>query len=287
MIKQIMNNSSSYFDILSTVQIIKKYALLAKKSFGQNFLTNPELLGKIVKCCDNVKGQNILEIGTGPCGLTTAILKAEPKKLISVDLDKRCVEIAENELLPHFDNLTVLNQDALKLDESKLFNGEKFSIISNLPYNIGTVLLCKWLENLENNNIHQMILLLQKELVDRIIAKNNTKQYGRLSIFSQYCCFVEKMFDIKPTAFIPQPNVISSVVKLTVKKNIDYSIVDKLTKLTQIIFSKRRKTIYNNLSHIANIENILNNLQIDKNIRAENLTVKEFVLLSKNIDVSI
>ena len=135
--------------MLTTQEIINKYNLFTKKSFGQNFLTNPELLSKIAKSCDFLSGHNVLEIGTGPCGLTTAILKENPKKLITVDADERCVEIARNELCPVYNNIEAIFADALNIDENKLFNNEKFSIIANLPYNIGTVLLFKWL----NNNI--------------------------------------------------------------------------------------------------------------------------------------
>jgi 16S rRNA (adenine1518-N6/adenine1519-N6)-dimethyltransferase len=267
--------------VLHPQKIIKKYNLTTSKSLGQNFLTNPELLEKIVKQCDHVFDRNFLEIGIGPCGLTSAILEQKPKKLITVDVDDRCVNIAKQELVG-FDNLSVILADAIKINEKELFNGEKFSIISNLPYNIGTVLLFKWLENY-SENIEQMVLLLQKEVVDRIIAKKNTKEYGRISVLCQYLCEVNKCFDVQNTAFTPPPKVTSSVVKMTLKKNIDFSLIRVLSDIILKAFSKRRKTLYNNLrGFIKNVDEIFEKLNLNKNMRAEELSIGDFVELARS-----
>ncbi len=262
--------------MLSTSEIIKKYDLITKKSFGQNFLVHVDLIDKIVKSACISSDDEILEIGTGPAGLTTAILRQNPKRLVSVDLDERCINIGKNEILPYYYNLELLHGDALKIDENRIFNG-RFKIISNLPYNIGTVLIFKWLENCIDK-ISLINVLLQKEVVDRMIAKIGTKDYGRISIMCQYLCDVKKQFDISPKAFLPAPKVTSSVVTLTPKSNIDFTIIRYLSQLCKIAFSQKRKTIYNNLkNNYKNVSEILEKCNISEKVRAEELEVKDFI----------
>ena len=271
-------------NMLSTSEIIKKYNLYTKKSFGQNFLTQKELLNKIVSYAGDLNNYNVLEIGTGPAGLTTAILENNPKKLITIDADERCVDIAKIEIKPCFDNLEVVFADALTINEKELFNNNNFKIIANLPYNIGTTLLFKWLENCIES-IDNITLLLQKEVVERMVAKNNTKDYGRLSVMCQYLCDVKKCFDISPQAFFPPPKVISSVVSLTPKKDINTNTIKPLSNLCKLLFNQRRKTIYNNLkSQYKNAEFILQKCNIDKNIRVEQLEIKDFINILNNLD---
>lgn len=264
--------------MLTTVEIIKKYNLYTKKSFGQNFLINPELLTKIVNCAGNIENENVLEIGTGPAGLTTAILKKQPKKLITVDMDERCVNITNNEIKPFFPNLEAIYDDALKINENELFSGEKYNIIANLPYNIGTVLLFKWLESKDVKNIKSMTLLLQKEVVERIVSKNNSKNYGRLSVMCQYICDVKKYFDIAPSAFMPPPKVVSSVVGLTIKQDVNLDVIVKLSKLCQVLFNQRRKTVLNNLKKVCkNAVDVLSECGVAAGVRVEELGVEDLV----------
>ena len=150
------------------LSIIKKYNLFTKKKFGQNFLVDELLLDKIVACSGNIENKNVLEIGCGPGGLTYSILKREPKKLISVEIDKDCYNIVKTEF-NEYKNFEVLNQDAIKINEKDFFDAEKIKIIANLPYNVGTTLLIKWINNL--SIFEDFTLLLQKEVVDRIIAE--------------------------------------------------------------------------------------------------------------------
>lgn len=269
--------------MLTTYEIIKKYNLLANKNLGQNFLTNSELLDKIVRCAGDLTNSEVLEVGTGPCGLTNAILRQKPKKLITVDLDERCIEIANTEIKPYYDNLFPILGDALHINENKLFSG-KFKIISNLPYNIGTNLLFKWLENYIEK-IESITLLLQKEVVERIVAKQNTRDYGRISILSQYLCVVKKEFDVKPTAFIPQPKVTSSVVSLVPKQKININNIRKISELSKCLFAQKRKTILNNFknSNYTNYKEVLKNLNINENLRAENLSINDFEKISENL----
>lgn len=270
--------------MLSTSEIIKKYNLVTKKSFGQNFLTHIDLIDKIVKSAYVSNEDEILEIGTGPAGLTTAILKQNPKKLISVDLDERCIDIAKTEVLPYYNNLELLLDDALYIKEKDLFK-DKFKIVANLPYNIGTTLIFKWLENYIDK-ISLINVLLQKEVVDRIVAKVGTKDYGRISVMCQYLCNVKKQFDVSPKAFIPAPKVVSSVVTLIPKKDIDISIISTLSKLCKLAFNQKRKTIYNNLKVYPNIIDILKSCGIDEKKRAEELMVNDFLNIANKIKIN-
>lgn len=273
--------------MLTTSEIIKKYNLFANKSLGQNFLTDPSLLNKIVGFSKNINNQNLLEIGPGPGGLTIAILKNNPKKFITIDMDKRCIDIVKQEIQPYYSNLETILGNALTINESEIFNKENFSIIANLPYNIGTALIIKWIEN-SYNYIDEMTLLLQKEVVERIVSKPNTKIYGKISVLIQYLYNVKKCCDIKPESFFPQPKVTSSVINLTKKyNNIDLNIIQKLSNITQISFGQRRKTLYNNLKkYLNNIDEIFQKLQLPLNIRAENLDYNIFLKIIELADKS-
>ena len=186
---------------MNIADIIKKYNLITKKKFGQNFLTDEIILDKIVNVAGDIKNKNILEIGPGPGGLTYSILKKEPKKLISVEIDNNLFNILQKEFA-EYNNFKVINVDALKINENDYFQNN-INIIANLPYNIGTSLLIKWMKNIKI--FESFTLLLQKEVVDRIIASPCTKSYGRLSIIVQALCDVKKAFDVKPTSFCPPP----------------------------------------------------------------------------------
>lgn len=265
--------------MLTTSEIFKKYNFNTKKTFGQNFLLQENLLSKIVSFSDINSDSEILEVGAGLGSLTTAILKQKPKKLISIELDRECVDIINKEILPYFDNLKIINDNALLINEEQLFKNN-FSIIANLPYNIGALLLLKWLKNCANK-IDSMTLLLQKEVVDRIVAKSNTKEYGKLSILCQYAYTVKKCFDVLPSSFWPKPKVISTVVTLKLRKNIDTKILEKLFYVTSVLFSKKRKTIKNNLKNSKISLDIFDKIGINIESRAESLTIEDFVKIVK------
>lgn len=261
------------------MEIIKKYNLITKKKFGQNFLTSENILDKIVAVAGNIENKNILEVGPGPGGLTTSILKQKPKKLISVEIDNDLFEILKVEF-DKYNNFEVINEDALKINESKYFDNN-INVIANLPYNVGTNLLLKWLNNIQL--FESFTLLLQKEVVERIVAKPCTKDYGRLSIITQALCDAKKMFDIKPESFIPPPKVMSSVVYIKPKQNIENINIKKLGIITQTLFSQRRKKIKNAINLLLK-QNFINSnsiINIDLDKRAEELSVGEYINLSK------
>ncbi|HSQ97939.1 MAG TPA: 16S rRNA (adenine(1518)-N(6)/adenine(1519)-N(6))-dimethyltransferase RsmA [Rickettsiales bacterium] len=261
---------------MKILEIIKKYNLSTKKKFGQNFLVDELLLDKIVSVACDIKNTNVLEIGAGPGGLTFSILKQNPKKLVSIEIDKDCFNILKTEF-NQYNNFEVINKDALKIDEKSFFDNEKINVIANLPYNVGTALLLKWLNNLEIFN--SFTLLLQKEVVDRIIAEPCTKDYGRLTVLVQALCNVKKGFDIKPTSFIPAPKVMSSVVNITPKANIQNIDIKKLSDITFILFNQRRKIIKKPIQDLIKNQKLDSKVLdfIDLNKRAEELNVECFI----------
>lgn len=267
--------------MLTISEILKKYNFVTKKSFGQNFLLQPELLAKIVSCANIKENSEVLEIGPGPGGLTSAILNKNPKKLISIETDKECVDILNKEIKPSFSNFEIINADALLIDECQLFEN-KFKIIANLPYNVGTHILLKWIKNC-SSKIENLTLLLQKEVVERIVAKSNTKEYGRLSVLCQYLYNVKKCFDISPSAFYPRPKVTSTLVNLELKDDVNQFVLDKLLYITSILFRQKRKTIKNNIKNSKIELEFLQKIGIYTNLRAETICIDDFVKIAENL----
>jgi 16S rRNA (adenine1518-N6/adenine1519-N6)-dimethyltransferase len=187
-------------DLPSIAKLASSHGIQPLKKFGQNFIFDETLCDKIVKASGLKTGSFALEIGPGPAGLTRSILKQNPAKLIAIETDVRCMPLLQ-EIKEHYPALEIINADALKIKLSDIFTGEKIQIIANLPYNVGTGLLLNWFKELEH--IESMTLMLQKEVVERIIAKPSSSAYGRLSIISQLLCDCNKAFDVSPKAFCP------------------------------------------------------------------------------------
>ena len=181
----------------------------AKKSLGQNFLVDKNIIEKIVNSI-NIKNKSILEVGPGTGNLTSSILNKNPKKLFVIEKDNDLSLLLEKQFEK---KIYIINDDILKFNENSLSN-EKLIVFGNLPYNISTEILCKWILNLNDNNIwfSNLILMFQKEVADRIISKYNTASYGRLTILANWRLNVEKLIDIKPNSFSPKPKVESSLL---------------------------------------------------------------------------
>ncbi|MDR2778283.1 MAG: 16S rRNA (adenine(1518)-N(6)/adenine(1519)-N(6))-dimethyltransferase RsmA [Rickettsiales bacterium] len=262
---------------------MRKYSFCPQKKFGQNFLLRNHLIEKIVDSAGVIADQNLLEIGPGFGGLTIALLKRNPRRLVSIELDAKLAKIITAEIKPFFSNLEILNIDALTVDENILFDN-KFKIVANLPYNIGTTLLFKWLKEC-NGKIENMTLLMQKEVVDRIGAVPKTKEYGYLSVICQYFCKVKKCFDISPGEFIPSPKVTSSIVNLAPNDSLKPEKSLKFIELVSLLFRKKRKTILNNMiDHIANAKDVLQRCQIDPSVRSEELKIGDFLRILECIE---
>ena len=252
--------------------------ITAKKSLGQNFLIDKNILEKITNII-NINNKTVLEIGPGTGNLTSYILKKNPKKLYVIEKDNNLVIDLEKK----FNNqISIINDDVLKIDETNLFQ-EKVIVFGNLPYNISTEILSKWIINLKDSFwFESLILMFQKEVADRIIAKFNTSNYGRLSIISNWKLNIEKICDIKPSAFYPKPKIDSSLLLFCPKKKfVKINDPYNLEKITRIFFNQRRKMLKKPFNQLFNgNQNVLNKLKIDLNLRPQNLNLDTYYKLA-------
>ena len=263
--------------LISTSEIIKKYNLDDKKSLGQNFILDKNFTDKILRSISNLDDCEILEIGPGPGSLSRSILDTKIKKLVAIEKDERCFE-ALQELQNFYGNrFKLINADALAIDETKIFNqNQKFKIIANLPYNIGTILLFKWLKIA--NRISSMHLMLQKEVVERIVAKPNSEHYGRLAVMVNFLCETKMLFTVNRLVFNPPPKVTSAIIEIMPRTKPLFDVeFFKLEKVVAAAFNQRRKMIKSSLKSLnKNSEEILKELGIKPELRAENLTIEDF-----------
>ncbi len=275
-----MIHSNNLSALPSIAKHASKHGIAPIKKYGQNFIFDSSLCDKIVRVSGLQENDLVLEIGPGTAGLTRAILACNPKSLTVIETDVRCIPLLMEirELSP---NLHIIHSDATKFDLSAL-STNKITIISNLPYQIGTELIIKWLKKLPL--ISSMTLMLQKEVVDRICGKVGTKSYGRLSIICQLLCSVEKCFDVNPQAFYPAPKVNSAIVKLVPYNNnaLTAELIEKVELITRLAFGKRRKMIKSSLKTLTScIEDLLAELKIDNSSRSENLSPQDYLSLAK------
>ena len=245
-----------------------------KKSLGQNFLIDKNILYKIVNLKD-IKNKTVLEIGPGTGNLTSCILKQKPKKFYVIEKDN---ELSVN-LKNKFNNqLKIINRDILTVDETKLFE-DKVTVFGNLPYNISTEILSKWIINLKNDFWFDcLILMFQKEVANRITADFNSANYGRLSIICNWKLNIKKICDIKPSAFYPKPKIDSTLLYFYPKKKfIKIKNPTNLEKITRIFFNQRRKMLKKPYNQIFNgDERVLNKLNINLNLRPQNLNLETY-----------
>jgi 16S rRNA (adenine1518-N6/adenine1519-N6)-dimethyltransferase len=259
--------------LLSIAEHAKKYGIAPLKKYGQNFIFDLTLCEKIVRASEMHPGDTVLEVGPGTAGLTRAILSNSPKSLTVIETDQRMIPLLDD-IKNLYPNLHIVKDDALKYDIEGL--PPKIRIISNLPYNVGTPLIIKWLKSA--SKIENITVMLQKEVVDRMRAEVSTKSYGRLSVICRLVCDTQKCFDVSPKAFYPPPKVDSSVVKLTPKaKQPSTQLLSLVETITNQAFSQRRKMIKSSLSKISDISSILMNLGIKDTERAENITPEQYL----------
>jgi 16S rRNA (adenine1518-N6/adenine1519-N6)-dimethyltransferase len=254
--------------------------IFPKKSLGQNFLIDQNIIDKITSAVE-IKGKSILEIGPGTGNLTENILKKNPKKMIIIEKDNKLAELLKKKLDT---NVRIINDDVLKVDENNL-DMDVLTVFGNLPYNISTEILCTWILNIQSKNFwfDNLVLMFQKEVADRIIAKFNTKNYGRLSILSNWKLEIKKIFDVRPSSFFPKPNIDSSVLLLKPKLNFfPLTNPKNLEKLTRTFFMHRRKMLKKsyNLLFNGNLD-IANKLNIDLKLRPQNLNFETYYKLSE------
>ncbi len=268
-------------------QIVEDSGLLSRygfsKKLGQNFLFDLDITRRIAKTAAPLNGYNVIEVGPGPGGLTRAILELEPNKVFAIEKDPQCISALTELTVLSEGTLSIIEGDAQKIKPQELINGP-LKIIANLPYNVGTKLLIGWLHDL--TNISSLTLMFQKEVALRITASPGTKDYGRLSVLSQYLCNVSRVFDLPPHVFKPAPKVFSSVVHFVPKTRgkHDLDLVPFIEKITGAAFSQRRKMLRTSLKSVfseINLDKVFKIFNISPTERAENLSIEQFINLAQ------
>ena len=253
-----------------------------KKSLGQNFLIDRNVLEQIVDTVE-VTNKEVLEIGPGSGNLTTFILNKKPKKVYTIEKDDELVLSLQDKFT---DEITIINDDVLKISEDKI-TSEKLTVFGNLPYNISTEILSKWITNLDKKIwFENLVLMFQKEVAERIIAKPNTSKYGRLSILSNWKLNVKKIIDIKPQSFSPRPKIDSTLLLFTPKeKFFELKNAKNLEIITRVFFSQRRKMLKKPFNQIFNnAKEVADKFNIDLNLRPQNLEPEMYFKLVKEYE---
>lgn len=267
-------------------EITDLYSFRFSKSLGQNFLVDKNFVDKIVAAAD-VSGENVIEIGPGIGTITYEMAKVA-KKVVAIEIDDSLIPIIEENMV-EFDNFDLIHEDILKADLEKIvaeeFAGESFKVVSNLPYYITTPII----EKLVTSNLPctDMTIMVQKEVADRMLATEKDKEYSSLSVFVKYYSDAKKVTNVPKSVFMPQPKIDSTVLKLDLRKYTDDVDEAKLFALIHAGFNKRRKTILNSLSDVVEKEKLrlaFEKLGIKDNLRAENLSLDDFINLAKTIE---
>jgi 16S rRNA (adenine1518-N6/adenine1519-N6)-dimethyltransferase len=261
--------------------VIARHGLSASKALGQNFILDRQLLARIAAIPGPLVGQTVYEVGPGPGGLTAALLDAGAN-VVAVERDRRCLPaLAEIESEPG--QLRIIEEDALKIDERETV-GEGAHIVANLPYNVGTALLLRWLGGPWPPWWHSLTLMFQREVADRIVAGPGSKHYGRLSILSQWRSTPRIAMVVHRSSFVPPPKVTSAVVHIVPDAAPDGVRLERLEQLTEAAFGQRRKMLRQSLKGVPGALDALADLRIDLERRAETLSVETFVALARALD---
>ncbi len=253
-----------------------------KKSLGQNFLIDKNILEKISNCVDIKKDTEILEIGPGTGNLTEYLIKKNPKKISLIEKDKNLVELLKKK----FDlSINIFNKDFLDFSLGGSL-GKNLIIFGNLPYNVSSQILVKLIINKEKFSFNKIVFLFQKELADRILSKENSKNYGRLSILASWKFNILKVIDINPNSFFPKPKIKSSLLIFDRKeKPFEFQKPENLEYVTRVFFNQRRKKIKKPLSILFKDKiNLENKLKLDLNLRPQNLSAETFFKITKEYE---
>lgn len=278
----------------ATKNVVDKHNFKFSKSLGQNFLIDSNVIDKILDGARLTEGDNIIEVGPGIGTLTREMGKVA-KKVVAIEIDKSLIPILK-ETLDEFDNIEVVNNDILKVDIKGLvkekFDNKPVKLVANLPYYITTPIVMKFLE--EDIPVTDIVVMVQKEVADRMNAKPSTKDYGALSVAVQYYCDTEIVAKAPRHMFIPQPNVDSTVIGLHIRENKKYNVDNEeiFFKTVKASFGQRRKTLLNSLGGLGflskdEIKEVLNEANIDEKRRGETLTIEEFAKLSNIINSKV
>lgn len=264
-------------------EVIEHHGLLAKKNLGQNFLLNMDVTRRIARAAGSFENATVLEVGPGPGGLTRALLEAGAR-IVAIERDHRCLGILGDIQAAFPGRLQVIEGDALVLSPQAVVPEGNIKIVANLPYNIGTALLIQWLSNMDR--IISLTLMFQKEVALRLLAKPRTKDYGRLSVLTQWLCDGQRLFDLSPKAFTPAPKVTSSVVHLAPKSLSpeETALFPAISAITRHAFGQRRKMLRSSLKPLFP-EARLTELGINPCARAEELAVADFIRLARELRI--
>ena len=275
-----------------TIQTIKKYEFAFQKKFGQNFLIDDHVITKIINAAEITKDDLVLEIGPG-IGTMTQYLAESAGKVIAVEIDKNLIPIL-GETLAEYDNVTIINEDILKLDINRLVeeenDGKPIKVVANLPYYITTPIIMGLFES--HVPLQSITVMVQKEVADRMQSGPGTKDYGALSLAVQYYAEPYVVANVPPNCFIPRPGVGSAVIRLTRYEEPPVMVKDEslMFKLIRASFNQRRKTLQNGIANSpelpyskAQVEKALEKMGLAANVRGESLTLAEFAKLSDTI----
>jgi 16S rRNA (adenine1518-N6/adenine1519-N6)-dimethyltransferase len=263
--------------LLPLREVVRQHGLRTKKSLGQHFLLDLNLTRKIAREAGDLAGKVVVEIGPGPGGLTRALLETEAKAVLAIEKDERCLEALRMLVETSDDRLRVIEADAMETDPVEITPSPRV-IVANLPYNIGTPLLIAWLHRAQE--YERFILMFQKEVAERIVAKPGGKIYGRLSVLCQYTCECKILFTVPASAFVPPPKVDSAIIRLTPKKEpLPISVVE-LERTTALAFGQRRKMLRGIFKDTLNDEDF-KKIGVSPQARAEELSVVQHVKLAE------
>ena len=261
-------------------QMMRDCGMSPKKKFGQNFLFDLNLTGRIARSVPNIEHIPVVEVGPGPGGLTRALLLAGATRVVAVEMDKTCAPILSQIVDASGGRLNVIFDDALRVDFSK-FGFTEYAICSNLPYNVGTELLIQWLHKIANGEpIKSLTLMFQREVADRIVAHVGDDAYGRLAVLVQLIADAKILFNVPRTAFTPMPRVQSAVVQIIPNENKIKSLgnIENIEKLTAKLFGMRRKMIRGIMPDVD-----WKSFGLVGTERAENISPEKFCEIAKNI----
>jgi len=274
----------------NTIEILKKYDFMFQKRFGQNFLIDTHVLEKIIKSAEITKDDLVLEIGPG-IGTMTQYLCENAREVVAVEIDKNLIPILENDTLAGYDNVTVINEDILKLDLNKLVKerngGNRIKVVANLPYYITTPIIMGLFES--HVPLKNITVMVQKEVADRMQAGPGSKDYGALSLAVQYYATPYIAANVPQNCFMPRPNVGSAVIRLTLHEEPPVKVKDEgfMFALIRASFNQRRKTLVNGLTNAAElhlskeqVQGALEQMGLSVTIRGEALTLEQFAELA-------
>ncbi len=274
----------------NTIEILKKYDFMFQKRFGQNFLIDTHVLEKIIKSAEITKEDLVLEIGPG-IGTMTQYLCENAREVIAVEIDKNLIPILEGDTLAEYDNVTIINEDILKLDLNQLVQerngGKRIKVVANLPYYITTPIIMGLFES--HVPLQNITVMVQKEVADRMQAGPGSKDYGALSLAVQYYATPYIAANVPQNCFMPRPNVGSAVIRLTLHEQPPVQVQDEklMFALIRASFNQRRKTLVNGLTNAAElsftkeeVQAALEKMGLSATIRGEALTLEQFAELS-------